>query len=221
MEENKDMTNGKIATSEVTEADLKKIQKDLRFIDLMTQLAKAKDCRLIVSGGYAVDGNLGRITRPHGDIDIQIFGQRGESEQIIRGLVTKVKKDESSLSEVYVSDKGRQEYYHSFLAKGNGLGSDVYYIQVTENPFGSEKHVVKKDGTISERQEYETVEVTLEGITFEAISPTPELMDKLYKREIRGDEPKSKHDQDIANLRLITDAREVEIRFAKMKSQQE
>ena len=217
MEDNKDMTDGKIVTSEVTETDLKKIHKDLRFIDLMTKLAKAKGCRLIVSGGYAVDGNLDRITRPHGDIDIQIFGQGGESEQIIKELVTKVKEDESSLSDMEVRDKGRQEYYHSFLAKGNRLGSDIYYVQVTENPFGTEKHVVKEDGTITERQEYETEEVNLEGVTFEAISPAPELVDKLYKREVRGNEPKSKHDQDIVNLRLITDAKEVEIRLAEMK----
>ncbi len=221
MENNKDMTNVKIATSEITETDLKKIQKDLRFISLMTKLAKEKDYRLIVSGGYAVDGNLGRITRPHGDIDIQIFGQGGESEQIIRDLVTKVKEDEPSLSEVNVNDKGRQDYYHSFQLKGNGLVSDIYYVQVTENPFSGEKHVVKNDGKITERQEYETTEVTLNGITFEAVSPTPELVDKLYKREIRGDKPKAKHDQDIANLKLITDAKEVNARLEEMKKSQE
>jgi len=213
------MADVKIVTSEVTETDLNKIQKDLRFISLMTKLAKEKDCRLIVSGGYAVDGNLGRITRPHGDIDIQIYGQSSESERIVRELVASAKKGEPLLSEVEVRDKGRQEFYRSFFAKGNGLGSDIYYVQVTENPFGIEKHVVKKDGTISERQEYEIVEVTLEGTTFEAISPTPELVDKLYKREVRGDEPKSKHDQDMANLRLITDGKEVEVRLAKMKMQ--
>lgn len=217
MEDNKDITKGKIVTSEITETDLRKIQKDLRFIDLMTKLAKEKGCRLIVSGGYATDGNLGRITRPHSDIDIQIFGQSDQSEYLVKELIAEAKKDEPTLSEVEVRDKGRQEFYHSYFAEGNGLGSDIYYVQVTENPFDKEKHVVKKDGTITERQEYETTEVTLEGITFEAISPTPELVDKLYKREIRGDKPKAKHNQDIANLRLITDPKEVEARLARMK----
>ena len=112
----------------------------------------------------------------------------------------------------------KKEFYHSFFAEGSGLGADIYYVQIDENPFGGEKHVIKKDGTLTEKQEYEIVEVTLENITFEAVSPTCELIDKLYKRNIRGDETKLKHDQDIANLRLITDAKEVETRLAGMKA---
>jgi len=46
-------------------------------------------------------------------------------------------------------------------------------------------------------------------------NPTSELVDILYKREIRGDKPKPGHEQDIANLRLITHAREVEARLAE------
>lgn len=217
MEDNKDMTDQKIVTSEVTERDLKKIQTDLRFIGLMTKLAREKNCRLIVSGGYAVDGSLGRITRPHGDIDIQIFGQSDEGEHIVGELISDAIKNEPSLSEIVIHDKERQEFYHAFAAKQKGFGADIYYVQVKDDPFGIDKHVVKRDGTITERQEYETVEVTLEGVTFEAISPIPELVDKLYKRTIRGDEPKSKHDQDITNLRLIVDSKEVEARLAAMQ----
>lgn len=216
MEDNKDMTGQKLVTSEVTEKDLEKIQRDLRFIGLISKLAKEKNCRLIVSGGYAVDGSLGRITRSHGDIDIQIFGQGSEGDRIVGKLVADAIKDELSLSDVVIHDKERQEFYHAFVAKQKGFGADIYYVQVKDDPFGVDKHVVKKDGTITERQEYETVEVTLEGVTFEAISPIPELVDKLYKRTIRGDDPKSKHDQDITNLMLIVDSKEVEARLAIM-----
>lgn len=217
MEDNKEMTTKKLVTSEVTEKELEKIQRDLRFIGFVSKLAKEKNCRLIVSGGYAVDGSLGGITRLHGDIDIQIFGQSGESDRIVSELVAGAIKDESSLSDTVIHDKERQEFYHAFVAKQKGFGADIYYVQVKDDPFGVDKYVVKKDGTITERQEYETVEVTLEGVTFEAINPTIELVDKLYKREIRGDEPKTKHGQDIANLRLITDSNLVEAKLAEMK----
>lgn len=116
-----------------------------------------------------------------------------------------------------MKDKGRQEFYHSFFAEGCGLGSDIYYIQVMGNPFDDEKRVVKKDGSLTEKQKFDTLRVSLEQITFEAANPTSELVDRLYKREIRGDKPKVEHDQDIANLRLITDAKEVDTRLSEMK----
>jgi len=214
--DNKEFLQSKLTASEVSEKDWKKIRNDLHFIERMTKLAKEKGCRLIVSGGYAVDGSLGRITRPHGDIDIQIYGQ-DNGERLVNDFIAGVKESESTFSEVELKDKGRQQYYNVFFAEGNGLGSDIYYIQVTENPFGTEKHVVKKDGSHTERQTYDTVQVILEGVKFEAINPTSELIDKLYKRKIRGDVPKMKHDQDVENLKLITDNNVVKARLAEMR----
>lgn len=207
-----------ISVSEVSKKDWQKIRNDLRFIDLLNKLAKEKGYRLIVSGGYAVDGCLGKITRPHRDIDIQIYGQNARSEQLVKKFIDELKTSESAFSRVELKNKGRQEFYHSYFAEGNGLGADIYYVQVAGNPFDEEKYVVKKDGSLTERQEYETVKVALKGVTFEAVNPTSELTDKLYKREIRGDKPKLEHDQDIANLRLITDAKEVEAKIDRMKA---
>ena len=208
--------HGKIIVSEITEKDWQKIRNDLNFIDLMTKHAKKRGCRLIVSGGYAADGSLGQITRPHRDVDIQIYGQEDEAKQLVNQLIKEIKEEEPSLSDLGVKDKGRQDFYHSFFVEGNGLGSDVYYVQVVGNPFDNKKVVVKKNGTHTEKQEFDTVQVELEGISFEAANPTSELVDILYKREIRGDKPKPEHEQDIANLRLITDAKEVEARLAEI-----
>ena len=206
----------KIVVTEISEKDLQKIKKDLHFIELLSKLAKGKECRLIVSGGYAVDGSLGRLTRPHGDIDVEIYGN-SDNVGLVNQLIETIQQTEPSFSDTTLLDKEQQDYYHSFVVKGKGFGADIYYVQVTGNPFDSDKYVVKKDGTTTERQEYGTVNVTLDGVAFEAVDPTSELVDKLYKRQIRGDEPKSKHDQDIDNLKLITDAREVETRLAGMK----
>jgi hypothetical protein len=217
----KNALQSKIIVSEVTEEDVQKIRRDLHFIDLINKFAKEEGVRLIVSGGYAVDSCLGKITRPHADIDMQIYGQDSNSSQLVEQLIEGIKEAEPSFSGLEIKDKERQEYYHTYSVGGNGFWSDIYYVQVTGNPYGKEKYVVKKDGSHTKRQEYGTLEVTLEGITFEAVDPTSELVDKLFKREIRGDKPKAKHDQDIPNLRLITDAEEVSIRLEEMKKSQE
>jgi hypothetical protein len=216
MQDNRKFLQSKLLTTQVGEKDRQKIRSDLHFIEELAKLANEKGYRLIVSGGYAVDGSLGRITRPHRDIDIQIYGQ-GSSEQIVNELVAILKKDEPIFLEVEVRDKGHQEYYHAFFAEGNGLGADIYYIQVTGDPFSQEKFVVKKDGSHTERQTYDTVQVTLDGIAFEATNPTFELVDKLYKRYIRGDAPKEGHDQDMENLKLITDNKVIEKKLADMR----
>jgi hypothetical protein len=214
--DNRKLLQCKLITSEVSETDWQKIRNDLHFIERMTKLAKEKGCRLIVSGGYAVDGGLGRITRPHRDIDIQIYG-KDSGEQLVKDFIVGVKEGESTFLEVELKDKGRQEYYHAFFAEGNGLGSDIYYIQVTGDPFDQVKFVIKKDGSLTDRQTYDTVQIVLEGVMFEAINPTSELVDKLYKRKIRGDVPKAEHDQDMENLKLVTVAKVVETRLAEIR----
>jgi len=212
---NKEFLQKQFTTSEISEKDWQKINNDIRFIEMMTKSTKEKGCRLIVSGGYAVDGSIGQITRPHRDIDLQIYGQE-DGEELVKNFIASVKIGEPSFSEIELKDKGRQEYYHSFFAEGNELGSDIYYIRVTGNPFDQEKYIIKKDGSYSERQAYNSVQVVLEGIVFEAINPTSELVDKIYKRKMRGDAPKLKHDQDIENLKLITNAKIVETRLAEI-----
>lgn len=207
----------KLQVSEITEDDWQKIKRDLSFINLISGLARGNGLRLIVSGGYAADGNLGRITRPHRDVDIQIYGQEEKAEKLINQLIEEIKEREPDLSALEVKDKERKEFYHSFFVEGNGLGADVYYIQVVGNPFDDRKVVVKKNGNHTKEQDFDTVQVKLGGVSFEATSPTEELVDIFYKREIRGDEPKSEHEQDIANLKLITDSQEVRAKLVKMQ----
>lgn len=191
-----------IITSDITQSDWKKIKKDLFFMDLAKKLAIDKEYRLIVSGGYSADGSFGRITRSHGDVDIQIFGKGKFVGQFLNELIDKARR-ELSLPDLELVDEGRKEFYHSYVARGSGFRADIYYIQVTSDPYGVDKYVIKKDGTHSDRQKYDTVQAELEGVVFEATSPESELKDILYKREVRGDKPKLEHDQDIVNLRRV------------------
>lgn len=196
-----------LETSEISQQDWKKIKKDLGFVQLLRGLAQQSELRVIISGGYAVDGALGQITRPHNDIDVQVYGQP-PSDEVIEALIKQV-KGHVQFEDLELVDKGRETFYHSHVVKGKGFGADVYYVQILDGPFDEEKIVIKSDGSHTEVQRYNTIQANLEGVSFEAVDPTSELVDKLYKREIRGDEPKLVHDQDIANLRLITDESKV------------
>ena len=187
---------------EKTEIDWGKVGKDLRFIELATRLAKDLNCRVIIHGGYAVDGALGKITRPHNDIDVQIFGQGSNTAQAINGLINKISRQDPSFANLKMIDKGRKEFYHNFVFERPGFGADIYYIQVETNPFASEKVVIKNDGSKTEAQEWETRQVILEGVSFEAQSPEVELRDRLKKRG-EGEPIKPKRDQDIANLQHL------------------
>lgn len=196
MEDNRRQLNFNLVTSELSASDKEKILKDLGFIQKMTINAHKVGSRVIISGGYANDGALGQITRPHGDIDLQVYGTQEDANDLIKYLVEESSQNIGTLN---LEDRGREMYYHTFKAKGNGLGVDIYYVQVVTDPFSNQKIVLKNDGTQNEEQYFNTSKVTLEGVTFEAINPDEGLKDITGKRESSYG-IKEKHDQDIINL---------------------
>lgn len=196
-------------TTKVSKGGLEKIKRDLHFINLLTQIAREENLRIVISGGYAVDGALGEITRPHKDIDIQIYGESDDGKQLIQNLLRTMKSKDKSFSRLNIENKGREEFYHAFVVKDKNFYADIYYIQVADNPFLKRKIVIKKDGGHTAPHYFETNTVNLGGITFEAQSPVVELADRVYKRKVRGDKPKPKHDKDIANLREIVSPEEL------------
>jgi len=207
--------NTEIETAIIDRAALMKIKNDLRFIELISAYAKQADLRVIISGGYATDGNLGEVTRPHEDIDVQIYGNGDRAKSTVEDLVEKIAGEDESFSGLRIDDKGRQEYYHWIFTEKKGFGADIYYIQVADDPFADKKRVVRKDGTLTEAHEFDTGFVELEGVSYEAEKPEAILTDMLYKREVRGDELKEKHEQDITNLKRISDMDEVGRRLEK------
>jgi len=185
-----------LVTSELSASDKEKILKDLSFIQKMTTNALKVGCRVVISGGYANDGALGQITRPHGDIDLQVYGTQENANVLTKHIVEESSKNTGVLN---LENRGRETFYHTFKANGNGLGADIYYVQVVTDPFESQKIVLKSDGTQNEKQYFNTSKVTLEGVTFEAVNPDEGLEDITSKRE-GGYGIKGKHDQDIINL---------------------
>jgi len=207
-----------LKTTPLTELELQSTQNDLHFIDLATKVGHEHNYRVLIHGGYAVDGNLGKITRPHKDLDIQIYGREADANKAVNQLLEDIKKEDPSFAIDSIADKERKEYYHNLLIRrANAAGIDLYYIQVVDDPLEDRKVIVKGDGSLSDAQSFGKPNlVTLEGVEFEAADPTSELVDKIYKREHRGDKKEVKHEQDIENLRLITNAEEVNHRVAEL-----
>ena len=134
----------RLTTSEITKSDWGKIKKDLRFIELISRHAKKHNLRVIIFSGYAVDGCLGQVTRPHRDLDVQIYGQTNKGTSLVERLVSEIKTKDSIFSSLSIKNRGRQEYYQHFFVEGSGIGVDTFYIQVSGNPFDDKKQVVKK-----------------------------------------------------------------------------
>ena len=194
----------------LTETEDQKVNNDLFLISLLTKLGKELELRVIIAGGYAVDAALGKISRYHNDIDAQVYGKSINPIETITTLLQKVAEQDSQFDNFVIEDKAQTEYYRNLYIKIGGTIADIYYLQTNKNPFESTKILIKQDGTITEPHEYDTNNVTLNGISFEAQDPLTEVVDKIYKREHRGDEKKDKHQQDIENLKEIVSSENID-----------
>lgn len=187
-----------------------KVNKALRFIDLVNKIGKEKGFRVIISGGYAVDGFLGEITRYHNDIDIQIYGTDSDAIRVVNQLLKSIQDKDNSFGNFSVEDKGRKEYYHNLLVRFADIGADLYYLQITTDPFSELKTIVKSDGSLSNPHKYNTNIVSINGTSYEIQDPVTEVVDKIYKREHRGDPKQGKHEQDIKNLEQLISKEEIQ-----------
>jgi hypothetical protein len=197
----------------ITKEEEGRIEEHLAFIDTVSVTNLKLGYRTIIGGGYAVDGNLGEITRPHNDIDIHIYGKEVMTPVLLESICLDVLP--SKHGKFDIEDNGRKEFYHSFFIKG--IGADVYYIRLATAPFTDTKIVIKDDGEYAEEDYFETKMVYLRGVRFEAQNPVVELADKVFKRVFRGDPKLEKHEQDIYNLKLITDEYAVQDELDKMR----
>jgi len=179
----------------------KKTNGDLQLIDKLTKVARDYGMRVIISGGYAVDGFFGEITRYHNDIDIQIYGTKESAEETVERLLDSIAP--ASGWEYITEDKGRKEYYYNLVYKFGVSTLDIYYLQTKTSPMINEKFIVKSDGIVDQQEFGEPIFGKIGGTTFEIQNPEWELKDKIYKREDRGEPKRQEHEQDIKNLKLM------------------
>jgi hypothetical protein len=199
----KTLNNNSLIFSEISHKEQNKITSDLQFVNLASEIASNQGLRLVIAGGYAVDGFIGRITRPHKDIDIHLYGNSPDGRAIMQSLISLIKEHNEDFKQLEEKiDRGRKAYYYGLLAELPGFGADFYYIQIEGDPFADEKIVIKNTGEKTPPHKFNTIKVELEEVSFEAQNPETELKDKLEKRD-KGEKQRDEIDQDIHNLKLL------------------
>src|SRR5690606_33307394 len=100
-----------------------KINSDIKFIEECIKYSKTNDWRVVVSGGYGLDGYLRTITRSHGDLVIIIYGQdnRVQAEEEIRIFIETHIKDS-------VITINSEDYYLEIDVHGHNFVGNIYYV---------------------------------------------------------------------------------------------
>lgn len=180
------------------EINLEKIRSDLKFIQTFTDFTNHYEWRLVIYGGYGLDGYLQQITRNHGDIDLVIYGQSIRSVALTR--ITQHLK--GVLQEISIDSKD-EEFFIDIKVKSKDIVGNFYYVQTTRSPYQNLNIVVKRDGdhiTNSPTDFPSPVAGRLGDMNVEVQDQSAHLGDILRKRS--DAKSLSKHDQDIKNINL-------------------
>lgn len=193
--------------------DQTRINRHLAFIKHLTNTSIQFGYRPIVVGGYAVDGILGMITRPHANINIVIYGK-----DVITVTLLKERILTGAYQSYTVEEKERGLLCHEFYIPE--VQACIYYVAVATNPFSDTNIVVRADGVYTEEEEYNSKIVVLDHVRYEVQGATEGLAERIYQRDHQGLLKNPKYDQDIHNLRSITDSYEVDF-LVKQKIKKE
>ncbi len=175
-----------------------KIQSDMEFLKKFIDFARAQNWRVVVSGGYGLDGHLGLITRSHADLDVIIYGQdnRHAAESNLKIYLT------SQIREVQITVKQEPFYLELDLHADNFVGN-LYYVQTVLDPNVDLSQVKKSDGSFVTNSPDDfppPIKGKLGDLTVEVQDQNAHLADILRRRGY--DKSLSKHDQDITNIQL-------------------
>ncbi len=189
----------------LTLTDQEKIKSDLSFLKKLLIFAKKQNYRVVVTGGYGLDGILGQITRPHNDIDIVIYS-KDDREMTVKSIRNFVEK-------VFINPRITirfNQFMHTIDINTKGFGGNIYVVQTKNNPFDDLKTLVLNDKTIHRNNPLQfplPISAILHGLQFETQDPHAHLADILFKqkREMKY----NKHEQDIKNLEQVTDSNRV------------
>jgi len=189
-----------------------KLNTDLVFIRSFLDLSKSIGFRLILSGGYGIDFYLHQITRDHNDVDLIIYGlaERAEAGNLIGNWLKSLLNNPT----IKITP---EMFYEDIDVNSQALKANLYYVHTTNDPYKDLQHIIRQDGKNIENSvdRFPTpVSGKLNDITVEVQDPCSHLADILYKRI--NQENRINHDQDIQNLRLVTDQHRVSSILALM-----
>jgi hypothetical protein len=181
------------------EINQSQLRTHLAFIDSFGKWCRQQSWRLVLYGGYGLDGYLRTITRNHGDIDLVIYGQTTRT----LALASIANYLHKAISEVEIKSKD-EEFLIDIKVKSKIISGNLYYVQTGEDPFNTLSIVIKTDGskvTNSPTDFPPPVSGQLGDLAVEVQDQSAHLADILRKRS--SDISHSKHDQDIVNIQTI------------------
>jgi hypothetical protein len=187
-----------------------KIKSDLKFLSKIINFSKKQNFRLIVSGGYGLDGILKIITRPHNDLDLIIYSQevREKAIQTIKQFILK----RFPQAEIAIAPN---QFLVSIDINTKSFGCNIYFVETVNDPVNDINTIKLADGKTQANSIARfplPVKARLNKINFEAENPNLHLADIQFKR--KKDEP-IKYTQDIINLKTITKPQIVKLILAQ------
>lgn len=199
--------NSRVAKIEISEKiNWPKIGHDITILKNLRQFTYENNWRSVVSGGYGLDLFLSLTTRTHNDIDVVIYGQEDREEAIKklnRFIVNTISHPDSHAS--------HETFYMELDVNAPGFGANLYFVETIEKPFVNYNIVKKFDGSVEVNPESKSPRPRLGKMgkfEVEIQDQNAHLADILKKSSKSS--PTSKYDQDIQNLRHITDPKVVE-----------
>lgn len=158
---------------------LNKTQSDLQFIERFQSFCISNNFRLVVYGGYGLDAYFRRVSRPHGDIDLVVYGQnsRTKAAKLIRNFIKTIYPNASI-------KQSENPFQIVIDANYIGFGLDLYYIQTKEDPYLSIHTVIKTNGEVVTNDPSifpPPMKGSLEGLELEVQDQSSHLKDILAK----------------------------------------
>ncbi len=186
--------------------DWKKVIADLSSLKNLGEFARNNNWRFIVSGGYSLDMFLHLTTRTHNDVDIIIYGQENS--------INAVKKISSFVLSKF-SDAvfmAKQESLFTVIGvSSREFGANIYFIETIEDPYKNHHKIKKPDGEVVIYTEHDIPKPSRGKIgdcEFEIEDQNAHLADIL--RKYKSSVLPGKYNQDVENLKHITDPQRVE-----------
>ncbi len=174
-----------------------KINYDLSVITQFGILAHTYNWRMVVSGGYGLDGAIGQITRNHNDLDLILYGSQSRARA--RKLFHSACRSLLRVPELVFKE---EEFYLECDVKSDIFVGNFYYVQTQNDPYLDLNTVIKKGGSVVVNTPSAfppPVKGRLEGLEFEVQDQSAHQKDIMAK----GGSNTERHTQDLVNLSLL------------------
>lgn len=174
-----------------------KINYDLSVITQLGILAHTYNWRMVVSGGYGLDGAIGQITRNHNDLDLILYGSQSRARA--RELFHSACRSLLRVPELIFKE---QEFYLECDVKSDVFVGNFYYVQTKNDPYRDLYSVIKNDGSIITNTPIDfppPQKGSLNDLTFEIQDQSAHQKDIMTK----GGSNTERHTQDLANLSIL------------------